>query len=410
MKIECIAIGNELLAGFAINSNAAFISKELLMHGWAVCRHTTLPDDGPTLKKGLQEALERSDVVITTGGLGPTGDDITRAVVAELFACGMRYDQRVAADLRRRRGDDLATLHNQATIPEKALAFLNDVGTAPALLLSKQNKIIILLPGVPQEMKPLFTCQIIPYLINHCNNDAKQWRRRLYMWGVAEEKVDPLLQAISSQDKTISYGLYPSQGILSVHLIAYGNEEETLARLDIHCQTIEKAFSCHLFHAEDGKIEEAVQRCLTERCENMSIAESCTGGALAARLTALAGASHFFLGSIVAYNDELKEKLLGVNPELLRNYGAVSKEVVIAMAQGVQTLTGSDWSLAVSGIAGPGGGSSDKPVGTIWGAVMRRGAPPHAWLIPARGSRTTIIEQSSNALLGQLYLQLCQRT
>lgn len=411
MRIEIVAIGNEVLGGFTVNSNAAFISKGLQMAGWAVSRHTVLPDEKTALLTGLSEAMERSDIVLCTGGLGPTGDDITRGVAAELFQCGMRYDEDVASDLRRRYGDTFSTLDDQATIPEKAVALLNEVGSAPGLILSNEKSLLALLPGVPSEMKPLFTEKLLPFLCTKLKGEPRHYRRIINLWGTPEAAVDPLLRDIVAEQPLISYGIYPGLGVVSIHLIAEGDasssgEAAAIVLLEEPFQRILQRFSSRCFTAASSTLEEAVHAALIAKNETLSVAESCTGGALSAKLTQRPGASQFFRGGVVAYSNELKIKILGVPAQLLERHGAVSSQVVAAMAEGMESCSGSDWTLAVSGVAGPGGATADKPVGTVWGAIKQRGSPPHSWQIPVYGSRTTIIERSTNALLGELLSRL----
>lgn len=411
MRIEIVAIGNELLGGFTINSNAAFISKQLQMQGWSVSRHTVLPDEEKELLTGLSEALERSDIVLCTGGLGPTGDDITRAAAAKLFQCAMRYDEEVANDLRRRFGDTFSTIDDQATIPEKAIALLNEVGSAPGLILSNEKSLLALLPGVPSEMKPLFIEKLLPLLCDKLKGTPRHYRRIINLWGTAEAAVDPLLRSLVAENPKMSYGIYPGLGVLSIHLIAQSDGSSSskaaaMTLLEEPFQRIQQTFSSHSFAADSNTLEEAVHTALIARKQTLSVAESCTGGALSAKLTQRAGASQFFRGGVVAYSNELKTHMLNISAALIERHGAVSSQVVSAMTEGMEAHSGSDWTLAVSGIAGPDGATADKPVGTVWCAIKQKGFPAHSWQIQVYGSRTTIIERSTNALLGKLLWRL----
>jgi nicotinamide-nucleotide amidase len=395
LPIEIIAIANEVLCGMTVNTNAAFISEQLSLAGWTISRHTTLPDDPAALEEGLKEALERSSLVITTGGLGPTCDDLTRDVFAKLFDSPLRFDETVAAHLKKRFGNQLISLEDQATIPAKAQPLLNDVGTAPGLVFPH----LIALPGVPQEMRHMFLHKVLPYLKEHFPIPPDRHRETIHLCLLPESAIDPLLREIQADNPEVSIGIYPSYGTVTVFFSGAKKEQVALAS-----QRLQKAFATHIFPT--GKIEEAIHETLIQRKKTLALAESCTGGLIASHLTALPGASAYFLGSLVVYSNSLKERLLGVSPETLRQHGSVSPEVASEMLQGLFKATGADYGIAVSGIAGPTGGTPEKPVGTIWAAIGERGKPPHIGTFQARGSRETIILSTTRRLLGHLWRQL----
>lgn len=396
MAIEILSIGNELLSGFTINSNAAVIAQKLLPQGFSIDRVTLLPDDPLPLKAGIEEALKRSSFIITTGGLGPTGDDLTREIVAEIFETPLVYDETVAADLMQRFTPNLPTLKDQAMVPKGAHILLNPIGTAPGFILGNR---LIVLPGVPAQMEALLD-PVIPFLHKHC--PRKHYVKSLYFCQLSEQTVDPLLRTLEKENPGIQIGICPSYGFLSVYIHAKDPQE-----LDPIADKIIQAYAPYYFSTTSKYIESALQEWMISHHQTLACAESCTGGHLAARITAISGASDYFLGSIVSYSNALKKAALHVNPQSLHSHGAVSEVVVKEMAQGVLTLTGADYALAVSGIAGPTGGTPEKPVGTVWGAVATRDQVfTGQFLAKGGGKRELVIEYSATFLLSTLWRYL----
>ncbi len=407
MHIEVIAIGNEILSGVTVNTNATFISQELFKAGFGVHRHLVLADDEVELKAGLKESIERSSLVITTGGLGPTCDDVTRQFVAELAESKFVFSEEVALDLRRRYGNRLISLEDQATVPEKAQVLLNTVGTAPTLILKVKKALLIVMPGVPNEMEPMMRDQVIPFLLRTFPVKQRIYREVFSLVHLPESAVDPLLRQLVIKDPELKVGIYPSQGTLMVHLgIAAPSEAAAKCRLANPREELTKAFGANMFNSKHGLIEEAVHERLLAMGKTLCIAESCTGGALQARIVSQAGASEYFLGGVVAYSDALKERILGVPKSVLQTKGAVSGEVVGEMVKGVLAITGADYGVAVSGIAGPAGGTPEKPVGTVWGAVGKKDGEIKTFQFPAGSSRKAIIARSVTRLLGELFFFL----
>lgn len=400
MQIELITIGSEVLDGFTLNTNAAFIGQELLKAGYRLSRQIVLSDDPVILKEAIQLSKERSDLVITTGGLGPTCDDLTRQTVAELFHSDFSFHQEVSEKLIQRLGKDFPTLKDQATLPTKAMPLHNLLGTAPGLIFDEDG-VVILLPGVPHEMQALFMEQVIPYLHKRFGTGECWAVKRLHLMQLFEAEVDPLLREMQDKYPQVTFGIYPSLGLLDVQLMAR-EEKDLTAPLE----ELESKFGRYVFDSPSGTIEEAVHLKMIEKGRTLALAESCTGGAIAARLTALPGSSAYFLGGMVTYANEMKTNLLGVSKKIIQEYGAVSREVVIAMWQGALQKSGSDYAIAVSGIAGPDGGTAEKPVGTVWCAVGRKGQEPHVWKLRRGGSREVIIRRATNLLLSELYLRI----
>lgn len=411
MKIEIIAIGNEVVTGFTSNTNAAYISQALFREGIQVSRHSTLPDESTTLRQGLLEALQRSDVVIATGGLGPTCDDLTREIAAEIFNSDFYFDEGIANSLRQRYGESFPTIQDQATIPTKAHPLPNSAGTAPGLVFRQENRILILLPGVPPEMQTMFSEQVLPYIKEAFAGKKRVFLKQLHFFQLprGEASIDPLLRKLKEEHPDVYFGIYPSQGTVQVHLnVEANNEKEAERYLVKPYEAILKQFGNYAFESSTGKLENAVHEWFIKENFSLSIAESCTGGSLSSKLTRIPGASKYFLGSVVAYSNELKTNLLGVSPVVLEKHGAVSRETVFGLLQGVLEKTGSDFAVAVTGIAGPSGGTPDKPVGTIWGAVGHKNAEPHIWSFFLRGNRDMIIDRAVNTLYMEL-LKYCFR-
>ena len=399
MTLEILSIGNELLSGFTINTNAAVIGQALIPHGFTVDRVTLLPDDAPRLKAGIEEAMERSSFIITTGGLGPTGDDLTRDIIADIFNAPLSYDQTVADDLIKRFTSNLPTLKNQATVPQGAAILHNPIGTAPGFILSNQKSTAIALPGVPSQMEAMLQ-PVTTYLEKHCKKT--HFVKSLYFCQLSEGQVDPLLRALEKEHPGVQIGICPSYGTLSVFIHAKDPKH-----LDPVAEKIIEPFEPYFFSTTSKNIENTLHEWMITHKKTLVCAESCTGGHLAARLTAISGASDYFLGSIVSYSNALKTSALHVSPKALKERGAVSEEVVSEMAQGALKLTDADYAIAVSGIAGPTGGTDEKPVGTIWGALATKNHIfTGKFLAKGASKRELVIDYSITFLLSTLWRYL----
>jgi len=370
MSIEIVAIGNEVLAGMILNCNATYLSEKLEDEGWQIHRHTVLPDDPGSITLGLQEALNRSLFVINTGGLGPMIDDITLPCAENIF------DQTPQ------------TIHNL-------------VGSSSGFLFRSTHKTLILLPGVPQEMESIFEQSVMPFLRPPFPIENKRFQKTTYFSLIKELDIDPFIRNLKARYPKIDCGIYPGFGVLPLKLRSY--DQALLEQVDLQ---IEREFKAHIFHSKSGKLEEAIQDWFISHKKTLACAESCTGGSLASHLTAIAGSSDYFLGSLVTYSNELKCRLLGVSSETLCSKGAVSEEAVMEMVEGLLKVTKADWGIAVSGIAGPGGGTPENPVGTIWYAIGEKGQKPIAGTLFARGTRQMIILQTVNKVLGLLWKRL----
>ncbi len=359
MSIEVIAVGNEVLRGMVVNTNAAYLSRRLTEEGWNVASQLTLPDEISLLTQGLDEAVSRSSIVIATGGLGPTLDDNTAGCAQELFK-------------------------------EPPLEISNPVGAAPGFIFNEGKRLLFLLPGIPQEMEEMFEETVLPYLKKHVPA-VPLYREAIYFYLLRENDVDPLLRKLQTQYE-LDIGIYPSYSGVSVILRGAKKEHVMAAKT-----AIAQAFKASLLPA--SKMEEAIQVWMVQRHQTLALAESCTGGFLASQLTSLPGASDYFLGSLVAYSNQLKERLLNVSPETLKKHGAVSSQVVQEMCTGLLETTGADYGIAVSGIAGPSGGTVEKPVGTIFYAIGKKEEEPEVGTFHVKGNRQTVILRTTKRLL-----------
>ena len=362
MSFEVVAIGNEVLRGVIVNTNAAFLSRRLTEEGWDVSCQITLPDEVELLTRGLNEAMLRSSVVIATGGLGATLDDNTLNCAKQLFS---------------KSPDELP----------------NSVGAAPGYFFSENKRLLFLLPGVPSEMEQMFEESVLPYLKKHLPATMLH-KEELHFYLLKEDDVDPLLRDLQKEHE-LDIGIYPSYNGLSVIMRGFKKEDVIHAK-----KVIAEAFKASLLPA--ANLEEAILHWMVKHQKTLALAESCTGGFMASQLTAIPGASEYFLGSIVSYANQLKEDLLGVSPETLKKHGAVSREAVHEMWMGLMRKTGADYGIAVSGIAGPQGGTPEKPVGTVVYAMGKTGEVPEIHTLHMKGNRQTVILRTTKKLFGFL--------
>lgn len=393
MEIELITIGDEVLTGHVLNTNTFFISQELTKLGYRVVRHVTFPDERTEMRRGIKEALARGSIVITTGGLGPTVDDLTRGVVCEIFNCDLHFDETIAEDLKKRFGDLSISLEDQATVPDQAEVFLNRVGTAPALIFEKR---LILLPGVPNEMRTFFKEDILPYLKTHYPPPRQEEERELHFCQLSESLLDPHLRRLHEEFPDVHVGIYPTPGTNTVRV--KGPNPLHVQRFE---EALVNAFPTHLLPWP--RPEAALHDFFISKKLTLAVAESCTGGQIAEKITAQSGASVYFLGSVVAYANQTKRDLLGVSEKTLEEKGAVSGEVVLEMLAGLFRVTGADYGIAVSGIAGPLGGTPEKPVGTVWAAIGRKGEAPDVWTYCVTLNREGNMLLATTRILSALY-------
>lgn len=375
---EIITIGDEILIGQIVDTNSAWIAQKLNETGIRVKQITSVSDDKAHILEALNAASKRAQLVIITGGLGPTKDDITKTTLAEYFGVGFKSDaatlEIVASIFARSNRPLLQTNIKQAEVPDNCTVLLNKNGTAPGMWFDENGVVYVSMPGVPFEMMYLVEEEVLPRVKQRFQLDAIV-HRTILTAGIGESF---LAEAISEIEESlpphIKLAYLPKLGQVRLRLSAYGGNEEFLSlEIETYVDKISSAISEYVVTTEDKPLEKAILDYMQERKLTLSLAESCTGGYLSHIITQHPGSSDVFLGGGVTYSNDLKTKLLGVSQHTLKEFGAVSEETVKEMAQGALKSFNSHYSVAVSGVAGPGGGSIEKPVGTVWIAVACTG-------------------------------------
>ncbi len=403
MIAEIISIGTELLLGHIVNTNTAFLSQKLAEIGIDVYHSSVVGDNPQRLTDSLNLALRRADVVITTGGLGPTVDDITIETIAKFTGKKLVLNRMVLKDLegyfKLRRIKIPAATMRQAYTPEGVRCVRNKVGTAPGLLIDWKNKVIICLPGPPRELEPIFTNDILPLLKNKSKSSCIIKSRIIKIAGLPESVVNKMVKGLLELKPPLTVGIYAKLGQVELKIMSKAGDEKTAAaaigRIE---KKIRSKLNDSIFGCDDETLEGAVGKILTERKLTIAVAESCTGGLLCNRLTDVNGSSKYMIMGLVAYSNTAKENVLGVSKETLKNYGAVSREVALEMAQRIKLLGGTDIAVGITGIAGPAGGTKSKPVGLVYVAI----AADKKKVVKEfrfKGSREEIKLQASQAVL-----------
>lgn len=374
LSAEIIAIGSELLAPDRSDTNSLWLTEKLNSIGIEVKLKTIVGDDDARLEEAIKDATRRSKVVITTGGLGPTEDDITRKVAARALGRRLLLDETILAELRERFlsfGHVMPERNSrQAMVIDKAEVLPNPNGSAPGMFIEHEGVAIVLLPGPPREMRPMFENHVLPRLVRRAGS-VKVVRRMLRVAGLGESAVDEKIAPIYTQYENPQTTILFNQSEIEIHLTARGRTEaEAGALLDRLSEQLEERLGKAVFSFAGEKMEEVVGLKLTLGGYTLGVAESCTGGLIAQRLTEVPGSSKYFVEGVVAYSNEAKTRTLGVKPGLLRKHGAVSAEVAEAMAEGIRKHALTDFGLSVTGIAGPDGGSEEKPVGLVYIALV----------------------------------------
>ncbi len=372
MKVHLLTIGDELLIGQVVDSNSAWMAQRLNEIGAEVLEITSVGDDPEHIRRTLERLFpSEADAILATGGLGPTKDDKTKQAFADFFGVGFVFHQETWERLCRlfeRFGRQPTDAHRQQCLmPQNAEILSNDFGTAPAMWFEERGKVLVSLPGVPHEMKQLMEAEVLPRLRARFPGKVILHRTILTV-GEGESRIAQRLSAIEEGlPPALKLAYLPGLGQVRLRLSATGEDESQLRTLlEEHAAAIERALPGIVFGYEDTTLEEAIGNLLRERRLTLATAESCTGGYLAHRITTVSGSSDYFTGSVVAYSNAVKQKVLGVRESTLRRYGAVSEATVREMVQGVRKALGADAAIATSGIAGPTGGTPEKPVGTIW--------------------------------------------
>ncbi len=369
--VEIISIGDELLIGQVINTNASWMAEELNANGYDVRQISCVSDSGTEITRALHEASQRAEVILMTGGLGPTRDDITKEVLCNFFSTHLVINEKVLENVKSffvRRGLPITTINtDQALVPESAFVVDNPVGTAPGLVFEQNNKLFVAMPGVPYEMKHIMESFVLPHLQERAAGRIIV-HRTILTQGIGEsflsEKISDWENSLAPD---IKLAYLPSPGTVRLRLSMRGEDRQAMEQLiDQKVTELKNLIPRHIWGEGKETLEEVVGRLLAAKNKTMATAESCTGGSIAQRITSVPGSSGWFTGSVVAYDNKVKMDLLKVDANTLTAHGAVSQQVVEQMAMGVRELLGTDYAISVSGIAGPDGGTDEKPVGTVW--------------------------------------------
>jgi nicotinamide-nucleotide amidase len=373
LNAEIIAIGSEMLTPFRLDTNSLWLTERLNSMGVEVKLKTVVGDDESRLEETVRDAMKRSEIVIATGGLGPTEDDITRKIFARVLKRRLILEDAILEKLRARFARRNMTMPEinarQALVIHGAQILENNNGTAPGMLITEGARTIVLLPGPPREMKPIFDALVAPVLKQRAG-DMLIMRRTLSIFGLGESAVDELAAPIYTKYQNPSTTILFKDGQIELHLTAKArNENETVKLLDDLAGRLDEVLGEYIFSRNNQTLEEVVGQSLKMRGYTLATAESCTGGLLAGRITDVPGSSEYFLEGVVSYSNEAKTDLLGVPKKLIATHGAVSEQVAGAMAAGIRKRAGSTFGVSVTGVAGPGGGSPEKPVGLVYIAL-----------------------------------------
>lgn len=374
MKAEIITIGDELLIGQTIDTNSAWMGAELSMIGFDVWRKISIHDIDQDILNTLNEVSGRSDVVLITGGLGPTSDDITKSTLCEFFNTRLVINSEVLLMIEemmnKRQFPMNENNRRQAEVPESCRVLKNATGTAPGMWFEKDGTIFVSMPGVPLEMKYIMKEHVLPELNKRFTSQVII-HRNIMTYGAPEARLSELLMSFEAAlPKNIKLAYLPSSGIIKLRLTGTGTNRQILSdNIEDQVNNLYRIIPDLIYAENEESFESVIGKLLRKKKKTICTAESCTGGRIANMITSVPGSSSYFKGSIIAYDNSVKTQLLGVMKEIIASDGAVSEQVIIQMAEGIRRLFNTDFAVATSGIAGPDGGTEQKPVGTVWIAV-----------------------------------------
>jgi len=370
MEVELITIGDEIFTGHTIDTNSAYMASRLVDNGFAVRYRTSVGDNAEDMEEAFRQALKRVDIVLTTGGLGPTDDDITKRSIVKVFKRNLIFHEDVLEDIRARyakRGIEMPAINqNQALLPQGATFFPNAYGSAVGICIAEQGRVFVSLPGVPFEMRQIFDDHVIPYLRGLGDKHALKVLK-VRTTGIIESKIAEIIDCDLKLESGVKLAYLPGFRGVDLRVIAAGetqDEADEKARLLV--RFLEEKVGNYVYGYGDDTLDEVVGQLLKDNDRTLSVAESCTAGLLGAAITSVPGASVYFKGGVLAYSNDVKVRQLGVSVDILEQYGAVSEECAIAMAAGCRERFETDYALSITGIAGPDGGTDEKPVGTVW--------------------------------------------
>lgn len=413
MKADIITIGDEILIGQIVDTNSVWMAQRLGEIGLSVRRKYSIGDRREEIVSAVEESLKASEVVLITGGLGPTKDDITKKVLAEIFHSTLVRHEETYQRVERMmtaRGIEFNELNkSQALVPECCTVLPNHKGTAPGMWFERDGRVVVSLPGVPFEMEHLMTESVLPRLKAHFNLQSVVHRTAI-TYGLAESMMaERIAEWEDSLPDYLHLAYLPSPSQLRLRLSAYDVDAEQAAReIDARFEALMPLLGEYFVGWESDTLQSVVAHILTTRGETLAAAESCTGGALSAKFTAMSGASDYFWGAVVSYDNSVKENVLGVSHEDIETHGAVSEQVARQMAEGVRRVCGTTYGVATTGIAGPSGGSEEKPVGTVWMAVAGPNGTVAQKKVHGR-LRAQNIDRASSAAINLLRLYLLGR-
>jgi len=403
MFAEIITIGDELLIGQVTDTNSAWMGCELNKVGIEVIRVVSVRDRADEITEAVDDAMNRADIVLMTGGLGPTKDDITKQTLCAYFDTELVFSEEVFENIKRVLASKIpmnALNKSQAMVPKDCLVINNRVGSASVSWFEKNGKVLVSMPGVPQEMITVMSEEVIPRLRKKFDTEViihKTFTVKNYPESVLAEKLESWEEALP---ESIKLAYLPKPGIIRLRLTGRGKDkEEVKSQISVEGCKLKSILEDAVFDEEDTPLEILIGNLLREKNLTVSTAESCTGGSIAAKLTSVSGSSDYFKGGIVAYSNEIKESLLGVSSETLKKQGAVSEETVIEMVKGAMKALKTDCAVSTSGIAGPGGGTKEKPVGTVWIAAAYKNEIRTMKQDTDRGREMNVERAGNNAFL-----------
>lgn len=413
MKLDILSIGDELLIGQTLNTNAHWLSQQLNKVGFVIRQHTTVSDEKQHIINSLNDALKQVDVVLITGGLGPTKDDLTLEVLNEYFGGNLVLNQQVYNDVEQliaRRGFEMNELNKQqALVPDNAKVIRNQNGTAPGTWFEKNGKVVVSMPGVPYEMKAMTTNTVIPWLLEKFKLPFIV-HQMIYTQGIAESTLAKTIENWENNlPKSIKLAYLPSPGRVKLRLSTLGNKKEVLIKaVENEVEKLVQLIPQYIYSINEDALEVILGEKLMQQNATLSTAESCTGGYIAHLITSVSGASAYFEGAVISYSNNIKINELGVDKNDIKQFGAVSQQVVEQMAIGVRKKMNTTYSIATSGIAGPTGGTDEKPVGTVWIAVAsEKGVTSKKYVFGKE--RDINIERTAVAALGMLNLKMNEK-
>lgn len=370
MIIELITIGDEIISGHTVDTNSAMIARKLLDIGFWVTYKSAVGDEPKRMEEVIYQALKRADIVIATGGLGPTDDDITKRVIVKVFKRNLVFHEEVLEDIKKRyqaRGIKMPSINqNQALLPQGAMFLPNRLGSAVGIVIAEGNRIFAALPGVPREAEVMMAEQLIPYLEA---NLRKEHLRviKLRTTGIIESALAEKIKTLPRLPENVHLAYLPWYGGVDLRIMSFGQTKEmATGPAENFAKQLRQIAGKYIYGEDEATLEGVIGNLLRERHQKLATAESCTAGLLAAKITDIPGSSDYFERGVVAYSNQSKMELLGVPSALLEQFGAVSQEVAEAMASGVREKALVDYGVAITGVAGPGGGTAEKPVGTVF--------------------------------------------